>query len=89
MLKNLGLIAAIVAALALPGVAMAGKGHGGHRGHGGHHGHWKGGHGHWHNKNWKGHWGHGQGRWWRGRWYAYGVGSCWRWTPAGWVWICY
>ena len=28
------------------------------------------------------------GRWYRGRWWGYGVGSCWRWTPAGYVWIC-
>ncbi len=24
-----------------------------------------------------------------GRWYGYGVGACWRWTPGGYVWICY
>jgi hypothetical protein len=29
-----------------------------------------------------------RGRYWRGRWWAYGVGSCWRWTPIGYVWIC-
>ncbi len=28
-------------------------------------------------------------RYWRGRWYAYGVGSCWRWTDIGYVWICH
>lgn len=28
-------------------------------------------------------------RYWRGRWWAYGVGSCWRWTDIGYVWICY
>lgn len=33
--------------------------------------------------------GHGHGRWWHGRWWGYGVGSCWRWTPYGYVWICY
>lgn len=27
-------------------------------------------------------------RYWRGRWWAYGVGSCWRSTPIGYVWIC-
>ncbi len=27
-------------------------------------------------------------RYWRGRWWAYGVGSCWRWTDIGYVWIC-
>ena len=28
------------------------------------------------------------GRHWGGRWWPYGVGSCWRWTPIGFVWIC-
>jgi hypothetical protein len=28
------------------------------------------------------------GRWYAGRWWGYGVGTCWRWTPAGYVWIC-
>jgi hypothetical protein len=27
-------------------------------------------------------------RYWGGRWWAYGVGSCWRWTDIGYVWIC-
>ena len=27
-------------------------------------------------------------RWYGGRWWAYGVGSCWRWSPIGYVWIC-
>jgi hypothetical protein len=27
-------------------------------------------------------------RFWRGRWWAYGVGSCWRLTPVGYVWVC-
>jgi hypothetical protein len=31
--------------------------------------------------------GHGR-RFWHGRWWNYGVGSCWRWTPAGYIWIC-
>jgi hypothetical protein len=92
MLRKLSVIAAIVAALAIPGAAMAAKHGGGHHGghKGGHHGHWKGGHGkHW-NKNWSGrHYGwRGHGRYWRGQWYAYGVGSCWRLVPGGWVWIC-
>ena len=30
--------------------------------------------------------GHG-GRWWGGRWYGYG-GTCWLWTPSGWIWTC-
>lgn len=46
-----------------------------------HGGHW-GGHGHW-----GGGW--GRGRFWHGRWWGYGIGPCWRWTPVGWVWICY
>ena len=48
-------------------------------------GHAHHGHGRWHN----GHWYAGNGRWWRGHYYAYGVGSCWRFAPAGWVWVCY
>lgn len=27
-------------------------------------------------------------RYWRGRWWPYGVGSCWRRSPVGYVWIC-
>jgi hypothetical protein len=27
-------------------------------------------------------------RWYGGRWWAYGVGSCWRSSPIGYVWIC-
>lgn len=42
--------------------------------------HWRGG----------GHYG-GHRRYWRGRWWAYGVGSCWRWSPYNdrFVWVCY
>jgi hypothetical protein len=29
--------------------------------------------------------GHGR-RFWHGHWYGYGVGPCWLWTPAGWIW---
>ena len=32
--------------------------------------------------------GGGRGRFWHGHWYGYGVGSCWRSTPAGYIWIC-
>ena len=28
------------------------------------------------------------GRWYGGRWWGYGVGTCWRWTPGGYIWIC-
>jgi hypothetical protein len=32
---------------------------------------------------------YGAGRhYWNGRWYAYGVGSCWRASPIGYVWVC-
>jgi hypothetical protein len=27
-------------------------------------------------------------RWYGGRWWAYGVGSCWRTSPIGYVWVC-
>jgi len=27
-------------------------------------------------------------RFWHGRWWPYGVGSCWRSTPIGFVWVC-
>jgi hypothetical protein len=27
-------------------------------------------------------------RWYGGRWWAYGVGSCWRSSPIGYVWVC-
>ncbi len=27
-------------------------------------------------------------RWYGGRWWAYGVGTCWRPSPIGYVWIC-
>jgi hypothetical protein len=27
-------------------------------------------------------------RYWHGRWWAYGVGSCWRNSPIGFVWVC-
>src|SRR6476660_9098651 len=75
------------------GHGHGGHGHGGH-GHGGHghggHGHGHGhGHAHWNNNNWNHGHRHGHGRYWGGRWYGYGVGACWRWTPGGYVWICY
>ena len=77
----------------------SGHGHGhGHNHKGGHNGHGHKGHGHGHAHNYNhnynhnyhrhGH-GHGHGRWWHGQWWGYGVGSCWRWTPYGYVWICY
>jgi hypothetical protein len=27
-------------------------------------------------------------RYWHGRWWPYGVGSCWRSSPIGYVWVC-
>lgn len=98
MLRNISIAAAVAACLLIPASALArGGGHGGHGGgHGGHGGGWHGGGGGgwkggggWHGGGWKGGgWRHGHGRYWRGRWWGYGVGSCWRWTPAGWVWVC-
>lgn len=98
MLRNISIAAAVAACLLIPASALArGGGHGGHGGgHGGHGGGWHGGGGGgwkggggWHGGGWRGGgWRHGHGRYWRGRWWGYGVGSCWRWTPAGWVWVC-
>ena len=34
------------------------------------------------------HGGYHGGRYYGGRYWGYGVGRCWRWTPAGYVWIC-
>jgi hypothetical protein len=34
------------------------------------------------------HGGHHRGHWYHGRYWGYGIGSCWRWTPYGYVWIC-
>lgn len=32
---------------------------------------------------------HGTGRrYWNGRWWPYGVGTCWRRSPIGFVWVC-
>src|SRR5262245_45564113 len=88
----------------LPVLAGHGHGHGGHghgghghsHGHGGHggqahkgghggHGHKGHNHAHVHHDH---HNHHGHGHWWHGRWWGYGVGSCWRWTPYGYVWVC-
>jgi len=40
--------------------------------------------------HWRGHY-RGHRRYWHGRWWAYGVGSCWRWSPYydRFVWVCY
>ena len=54
----------------------------GYRGGGRNYGHRNYGH-----RNY-GHRGYRGGRWYGGRWWGYGVGSCWRWTPAGYIWIC-
>src|SRR5262245_20261602 len=83
--------------LNLSDLILVGKKGGGGKHHGGggskHHGGHGHGHGHGHgNSHGDGHshgheHGHG-GRWWHGRWWGYGVGSCWRLTPAGYIWIC-
>jgi hypothetical protein len=89
MFRNFSLVCAVAAALLFPMTAFAGHGHGGHgHGHGGHGhgGHGHGGHGHGKYHGYHGHY-HG-GRWYRGRYWGYGVGSCWRWTPGGYIWIC-
>jgi hypothetical protein len=65
-----------------------GKHHGGggkHHGGGGKHHGGKHHNGRWHNGRWYA----GHGRYWHGRWYDYGVGACWRFTPTGWIWVCY
>ena len=96
MLRQAALALAVVGALMLPSEAFAGHGggHGGKHHGGGHHGgghHGSGKHhGHGHNGRWhNGHWYAGHGRYWHGRWYDYGVGACWSFTPAGWIWVCY
>lgn len=90
-LRKISLAAAVAACLFIPASAFA-KGGGGHGGgHGGHGGGGKGWHGGgkgWHG-GWHGGWHHGRGRYWHGRWWGYGSGSCWRWTPGGYIWVCY
>ena len=62
----------------------------GHRNYGNrNYGHRNYGHRNYGNRNYAHrNYGYRGGRWYRGRWWGYGVGSCWRWTPAGYVWIC-
>ncbi len=59
-----------------PPAVMAALHHQARRGHHAHRGH---GHHHSHAR-----------RFWRGHWYAYGVGSCWRWSNYydEFVWVC-
>ena len=84
MFRTFGLMIMVAAVLLLAPDAFAKKGKGHH-----HHGY---NHGHVHKKDWD----RGRvnwkaplrGRWWGGRWYGYGEGSCWRWTPGGYIWIC-
>jgi hypothetical protein len=35
-----------------------------------------------------GYWYGARRHYWNGRWYGYGVGSCWSWTPIGYIWVC-
>ena len=79
MLKKLSVATAVTACLLVPAAAFARGG-----GHGGHGGAFKGAS--FHGGGWKGR--HHGGHFWRGRWWGYGFGSCWRWTPAGYIWIC-
>ena len=83
MLRKLALAAAVTMAVALPIGAASAKGHGGYGGHHGHHGHY--------GYSYHGHHHHHHGRFWHGRWWAYGIGSCWRWSPTygEYVWVCY
>ncbi len=93
---TIGVSSLLMTATDISAQAKGGHGHGGHghshghggHGHGGHghggHGHGHGGHGH----GGHGHGGHGHGHFWHGHWWGYGEGPCWRWTPAGYVWIC-
>lgn len=80
-IKGLTILAFVAGSLvaAVPANAWEGEHHGGDWGRGGH---W-GGHG--------GGWGHGWGHhgWWGGPGFGYGEGDCWRWTPYGWVRVCY
>jgi hypothetical protein len=78
MVRELPIICAIAAALLFPVTTFAGEHHGHDHNHN---------HGYDHNHN-HGH-DHGHHRhWYHGRWWDYGVGSCWRWTPVGAIWIC-
>jgi hypothetical protein len=77
MVRKISILCALATALFFPIGASAYDGHGHMHGGPGWHGHMHGGPG-WH--------GHG-GRWWHGRYWGYGS-PCWRWTPAGWIWIC-
>jgi len=77
MVRKLSLICAVAAALFFPISAFAGHGHGG-----GHHGGYHGGYHRGYHRGYHG------GHWYHGRYWGYGVGSCWRWTPAGYIWIC-
>ena len=65
-----------------------GGGRGGYRGGGGFHRGGVYGRGEYGRRYYGGVW-YGTGRrYWGGRWWAYGVGSCWRTTPIGFVWVC-
>src|SRR5208282_248393 len=76
---TIGVSSLLMTATDISAQAKGGHGHGGHGHSHGHGGHGHGGHGHG---------GHGHGHFWHGHWWGYGEGPCWRWTPAGYVWIC-
>jgi hypothetical protein len=81
-MRKLSFIAAIVACVALPSVALAA--HGSHHRSHGHGGHDVGAQG----APLPAERPIGHGRYWQGQWYEEGVGSCWMGAPNGFVWIC-
>lgn len=98
-LRKISLVAAVAACLFIPAPALAKKGGGGPGGPGGgwqqggggggkgresRSGRWQGGGG----PGLQGGGRHHGRRFGRGRWWNYGVGPCWRITPAGYIWIC-
>jgi hypothetical protein len=85
MLRKISLVAAVAASLFIPASAFGKKGGGGG---GWQQGGGKGKPGSGPGGGWQGGGGHHGRRFWHGRWWDYGVGPCWRITPAGYIWIC-
>jgi hypothetical protein len=78
-MRQLSFIAAIVACVALPSVALAA--HGSHHQGGGHRADK-------HVTPQPAELPVGHGRYWQGQWYEEGIGPCWMGAPDGFVWIC-